>query len=163
MSDDLDDFLRQAAERRAKRQEQKSGRPAPTSPSQPKPAATSKQPPNEKRRPAVAEVVTERPNVGRLQPGLSDRHVESNLEQSDERMEARLKQVFRSDLDSRRASTGGADVKQLTKEDISSDAPMATEQIRASVSSRDLKQQLREPQTLRLAIIAHEILRRPYE
>lgn len=187
MSDNLDDFLRQAAERRAKRQQQKSSRPVqenpnasagnprpsappsrnvppPTRPAQP-PASQPRQSfpsPNTKPKTqvvvadAVAEAVADgRSNVGNLQPSLASRHVESNLEYADERMEDHLKQAFNSEI---RSAQGVRTLRQ------SEPAPGSTG-IRPDqnlITSGDLKSQLRNPQTLRLAILAQEILKRPY-
>ncbi|MCU0707520.1 MAG: hypothetical protein MUF23_04455 [Pirellula sp.] len=189
MSDDLDDFLRQAAERRAKRQQQKGGKPpqpasspkppAPTPPPPLSPPLRQQQPqqplsqqpqprqqqpkPKERRPPTIAETVTDvRPTVGRLEPSLANRHVESDLEYADERMEEHLLEAFGSDLQPDRFPSKRKGGTAESRENVSATAPVGAKQLEAMVSVGDLKRQLRDPQTLRLAIIAHEILRRPY-
>jgi hypothetical protein len=177
MTDDLDDFLRQAAERRAKRQQQKGGKP-PQPASPPKPPAPAPPPPlspplrqpqaqqpkpKERRPPTIAETVTDvRPTVGRLEPSLANRHVASDLEYADERMEEHLLEAFRSDLQPDRFPSKRKGGTAESRENVSATAPVGAKQLEAMVSVGDLKKQLRDPQTLRLAIIAHEILRRPY-
>jgi hypothetical protein len=181
MSDNLDDFLRQAAERRAKRQQQKNsgagqessnaptGRPVPP----PTPPARPAQPPtsrprqsspstNTKPKPqvvvadAVPQVVADtRSNVGNLQASLASRHVESNLEYADERMESHLKQSFNNDI----RSAQGVRTLQQSEPAAGSTGKRPDQDL---ITSGDLKSQLRNPQTLRLAILAQEILKRPY-
>ena len=199
MSDNLDDFLRQAAERRAKRQQQKSGgnsqsnsgsSNAPTGNSGPiqrntstpqtpasrplpsqKPASQSPSPQSSSRTrqsvpspnartnqgPVAADVVSgSRPPVGNLRTTLEQRHVESNLEYADERLEAHLQEAFDSDL----RKSGKSNLRPS-----SAPAPTAASitPTQRSLTSGDLKDQLRNPQTLRLAILAQEILKRPYQ
>ena len=184
MSDELDDFLRQAAERRQKRQQQKGARPASPSPPPPAPAAPSPasvppqirrpvppppSPPTSapvapKRRKSLSEEASEvRPSVGSLDPALAKRHVESELAFADERMEQHLEKAFQSDL----MPSQGRNAKQKMRgdpyEQMSAAAPIGAEQAKAMVSASELAQQLRDPKTLRLAIIAFEVMRRPYQ
>ncbi len=200
MSDNLDDFLRQAAERRAKRQQQKSANSgqgsagqgsagqgasgpiqrntsapqAPTPrqvPSQKPttPSTSSQSTPSRPRQsvpspnartnkgPVVADVVKEtRAPVGNLRTTLEQRHVESDLEYADERMEGHLEEAFSSDLQ----RSGKSNLRPS-----SAPAPTAASitPTQRSLTSGDLKDQLRNPQTLRLAILAQEILKRPYQ
>jgi len=168
MSDDLDDFLRQAAERRQKRQQQKSGKPAapPPQPSQPsKPAPQNRNPPKPAPlKPSLPEAPRElRPSGTNFDTIIAQTHVESDLSFADERMEEHLKEVFRSDMapegkrSNRKASRGDE------KDDMSAYAPIGAIQARAMVTSGELIHQLRDPKTLRLAVIAFEVLRRPYQ
>lgn len=196
MSDNLDDFLRQAAERRAKRQQQKSGSsgqgssggqsasgpiqrntstpqtPTPQQVPSQKPttqSTSSQSPPSRPRQsvpspnartnkgPVIADVVKEtRSTVGNLRTTLEQRHVESDLEYADERMEGHLEEAFSSDLQ----RSGKSNLRPS-----SAPAPTAASitPTQRSPTSGDLKDQLRNPQTLRLAILAQEILKRPYQ
>ncbi len=191
MSDNLDDFLRQAAERRAKRQQQKSGSSgqtgssnapsgssgpiqrnasppplaAPPTTVRPAPTAGQVRPrhsvpsPNARtnKGPVIADVVKEtRSTVGNLRTTLEQRHVESDLEYADERMEGHLEEAFSSDLQ----RSGKSNLRPS-----SAPAPTAASitPTQRSLTSGDLKDQLRNPQTLRLAILAQEILKRPYQ
>lgn len=189
MSDDLDDFLRQAAERRAKRQQQKGGSSAPNAPTpsrpapQPRPAPQSRpasppplstpqsressqsrrpQPPLRPAPPVVEVVEDVRPTVGRLEPTIASRHVTSELEQADEHLQEHLQSAFDHEIGSVGKNKKGGKAKSSVQ--VSDASPTVSKDARtASVSSMDLRDQLRDPQTLRLAIIAHEILRRPYQ
>ncbi len=179
MSEDLDDFLRQAAERRQKRQQQQQNRsspaPAPQVPPKP-PRSAAPRPqapvspyatptPQRNTRPKMAEVVSDEPTVvgHHLAGGLANRTVASDLSQSDERMEEHLKQVFGSNANDVRAAKNRRSGSKHAVDDMSAYAPIGAVQSSAMVTSMDLKQQLRDPQTLRLAVIAFEILRRPYQ
>lgn len=182
MSDELDDFLRQAAQRRQQRQQEKNKRAAPTAPtpntpqqrppnhssqtsSQPSPRPTQRS----ERPPVVATAVPPEPRnpISDFQATIDNRHVESDLSFADERMAEHVKQALGSDLSERSPLSGKkpnkkSNARPLEPEKMSASAPTGSIQSSAMVSSLDLKQQLRDPQTLRLAIIAHEILRRPY-
>lgn len=189
MSDELDDFLRQAAQRRQQRQQEKNKRatsttPAPNTPQQRSPYPTPQAAPlpssrpdqpaprtsqRSERPPVVAVTVTPetRHPISDFQASIDNRHVESDLSFADERMAEHVKQALGSDLSQRSPLSGKKTNKQsgprnLEPEKMSASAPTGSIQSTAMVSSLDLKQQLRDPQTLRLAIIAHEILRRPY-
>ncbi len=170
MSDDLNEFLRQAALRRQQRQQQKGGgkaapqqAPAPQPPrAQPVrtivPKAISVDIP-------VAELIEERPSstVGRLEPSIQTRTVDSNLSYADERMNQRVEDKFKHEISHfKRAVSSGA-TKPIELSAMSDAAAVVTPQKMARVSSNDLKDQLKNPQTLRLAIIAHEIMKRPYQ
>jgi hypothetical protein len=189
MSDELDDFLRQAAQRRQQRQQEKNKRaapsaPAPNTPQQrspyttPQPSSRPAQPaprPTQRseRPPVVAETVAPeiRNPISDFQATIDNRHVESDLSFADERMAEHVMQALGSDLSQRSSLSGNSGKKThkksnprtLEPEKMSASAPTGAIQSSAMVSSLDLKQQLRDPQTLRLAIIAHEILRRPYQ
>jgi hypothetical protein len=160
MSDNVDDFLRQAAQRRAQRQQQKNAPPPPptrtppTSSDRPRQSFPS---PNsaKKQEPVVAELVPEvRSTVGNLKPSLLARHVESDLAYADERMDSHLKEAFSSNFQSGGRST-------LRPSEAMPSPPSATPKP-PTITSVDLKEQLRNPQTLRLAILAQQILNRPY-
>lgn len=113
---------------------------------------------------------TPTPSVRTLEPTIANRHVQSDLSYADEKMEGHLKEVFRSDgafkplSDSSGKSTDFSASNNYSPADnkASSESPTGAPASKAMVSSGDLIFQLRNPQTLRLAIIAHEVLRRPY-
>jgi hypothetical protein len=200
MSDNLDDFLRQAAERRAKRQQEKntSGNPrnaprttsslpsasppatppppASSPPASSPPASSTRQAPRPRqvfnspnapaptppapapsRPPAIADTASDSGTVfGSFEPSLSRRHVESDLEYADERMESHLNEAFSNTI---RSKDGVRTLRQ------SEPAPGTTggQASKQLINAGDLKQQLRNPQTLRLAILAQEVLKRPYQ
>jgi len=186
MSDELDDFLRQAAMRRQQRQQEKAKKentipapkptPSPMRPAPSKPAASPALPNSAARPPApfqrpsvpVAEVVELRPTLSDFESTIANRHVESDLSQADERMAEHVKEALGAELSSPRPQwTDSRKNKQSSGSDssekFSATAPEGAVQSQAKVSSKDIKSQLRDPQTLRMAIIAHEILRRPYQ
>ena len=195
MIDNLDDFLRQAAERRAKRQQEKntSGNPrnAPsTTPSPPR--ASQQQAPQQQAPPQTASSTRQAPRprqvfnspnapapatsvpgpstppviadtasgsgtvFGSFEPSLSRRHVESDLEYADERMESHLNEAFSNTI---RSKDGVRTLRQSEAAPGTTGGPASKQLINAG----DLKQQLRNPQTLRLAILAQEVLKRPYQ
>jgi hypothetical protein len=90
-----------------------------------------------------------------LEPSLSDRHVESNLQYADERMETHLKEAFTSEI----RSPEGIRMLRQSEPAPGSTGPRPEQNL---ITSGDLKVQLRNPQTLRLAILAQEVLKRPY-
>jgi hypothetical protein len=182
MSDELDDFLRQAAMRRQQRQQEKAKKentiPAPKpTPSPLRPAPTKAALPNSAARPPaplqrpsvpVAEVVELRPTLSDFESTIANRHVQSDLSQADERMAEHVKSAMGSDLASPRPQWNDSRKNKQSSgrdsnEKFSATAPEGAIQSQAKVSSQDIKSQLRDPQTMRMAIIAHEILRRPYQ
>ena len=187
MSDELDDFLRQAAQRRQQRQQQRQqqrsqgdkGTPAmpiePTPASPQRSASQSSTPSLSKATPyssdANSRTGTPAPRVRTLEPSIANRHVQSDLSQSDERMDAHLKEAFRSegsfkplsDTTGQSNDFSASSNYYLADNKASSESPTGAPASKAMVSSGDLIYQLRHPQTLRLAIIAHEVLRRPYQ
>lgn len=186
MSDELDDFLRQAAMRRQQRQQEKARKenaipaPKPTpSPMRPAPSRPAHAPalPNSAARPPapmprpnvpVAEVVELRPTLSDFESTITNRHVESDLSLADERMAEHVKAALGSDLASPRPQWSDSRKNKPSSgkdsgEKFSATAPEGAIQSQAKVSSQDIKSQLRDPQTMRMAIIAHEILRRPYQ
>lgn len=183
MSDELDDFLRQAAQRRQQRQQQRAqvGKATPANPSE-QPTARNQRSASQPSSPlprnanpatsdANARIGTPPPSVRTLEPTISNRHVQSDLSYADERMEGHLKEVFRSEgsfkslSDSCGQSNDFSASSNYSPADnkASSESPTGAPASKAMVSSGDLIFQLRHPQTLRLAIIAHEVLRRPYQ
>ncbi len=181
MSDELDDFLRQAAQRRQQRQQQRAqgGKAAPANPAEqpqtrsqrsaPPPVTPSLSSANPSTPDANARTGTPIPKVRTLEPTLANRHVESDLSYADERMEGHIKEVFRSEGSFKPLSDSSGRSSDFRPPAISpadnkasSESPTGAPASKAMVSSGDLIFQLRHPQTLRLAIIAHEVLRRPY-
>jgi len=183
MSDELDEFLRQAAQRRQQRQQQRSqggkGTPAiPIEPTTASPQRSASQPSTPSLSNATpyssdgnARSGTPTPRVRTLEPSIANRHVQSDLSQSDERMDAHLKEAFRSEGSFKPLSDTTGQSNDFSASSnyypadnkASSESPTGAPASKAMVSSGDLIYQLRHPQTLRLAIIAHEVLRRPYQ
>jgi hypothetical protein len=185
MSDELDDFLRQAAQRRQQRQQEKtkksggsskpsnsaaSSRPvAPTQKSQPtldRPGPVQR-PTLRNERPSVpvAEVVPNRTSISDFQSTIANRQLQSQMSLGDERKLESGYEAFRPSQSQRSDSqkSGNKSSAKLKPEKASTIAPKGAAQSQAMVSSEDIMQQLRDPQTLRMAIIAQEIFRRPYQ
>jgi hypothetical protein len=53
--------------------------------------------------------------------------------------------------------------KKNSSENKSDERPTVSQSATSLVGSSELVKQLRDPKTLRMAILAHEILRRPYQ
>jgi hypothetical protein len=157
MADDLDDFLKQAALRRQQRQQQK------------RPVAKPAQPPiNEppRLRPEVPRLQPElptaqavdystpfQPTVGNLSTNLPSGNLGRGIRQADELSPIRTAN-----------SVTAAGKKRDTSSSLSETPAAAAEpQQSAKVSSVSMIKQLRDPQTLRMAIIAHEIMKRPWQ
>jgi hypothetical protein len=170
MADDLDDFLKQAALRRQQRQQQK------------RPVAKPAQPPiNEppRLRPEVPRLQPElptaqavdystpfQPTVGNLSTNLPSGNLSRGIRQADERMESHVKQAFQHELSQIRTTnsvTAAGKKRDQTSNLLETPAAAAEPQQSAKVSSVSMIKQLRDPQTLRMAIIAHEIMKRPWQ
>jgi hypothetical protein len=170
MADDLDDFLKQAALRRQQRQQQK------------RPVAKPAQPPiNEppRLRPEVPRLQPElptaqavdystpfQPTVGNLSTNLPSGNLGRGILQADERMESHVKQVFQRELSQIRTTnsvTAAGKKRDQPSNLLETPAAAAEPQPSAKVSSVSMIKQLRDPQTLRMAIIAHEIMKRPWQ
>ena len=174
MADDLDDFLKQAALRRQQRQQAKGGKPASAPPPQ-----LQQQPP---RQPAKARIEPDIPNlktsipssetdsystpykptIGNLSAGLPSSSLPSSLEQGGDRVNTTIKPSFQNEISKIRvaeASKGNNSTRVLKE----TPATIVEPQQSSMVSSASMIHQLRDPQTMRMAIIAHEILKRPWQ
>lgn len=169
MADDLDDFLKQAALRRQQRQQKKSGNTPKSTPQ----AKRSAEPPRlEPEKPRL------QPNLpaslpdsfsspyqatsGNLSRGLPSTNAPSSLEQGGDRVGSSLKPSFQNEISKLRPSEpnrNSSAPNMLTE----TPATLAEPQKTAMVSSASMIHQLRDPQTMRMAIIAHEILKRPWQ
>jgi hypothetical protein len=199
MADELDEFLKQAAQRRMRRQ-QESKRPgasdsssAPTSRSAPAgnpsqqpqrpsgPAGNSTKPKSEVRlAPPQAQPYSQtRGNVfdedaalaqRQIESSLANRHVSTPIDSalegidgyvsSNMRDASTLGDIQNRDREKKRVASTK---KKSTSTSTSSEQPMVHSRPNDNLGSSDLIHQLRNPQTLRMAILAHEILRRPYQ
>lgn len=199
MADELDEFLKQAAQRRMRRQ-QESKRPgasdsssAPTSRSAPAgnpsqqpqrpsgPAGNSTKPKSEVRlAPPQAQPYSQtRGNVfdedaalaqRQIESSLANRHVSTPIELADEGIDGYVRSNMRDastlgDIQNRdrEKKRVASTKKKSTSTSTSSEQPMVHSRPNDNLGSSDLIHQLRNPQTLRMAILAHEILRRPYQ
>jgi len=174
MADDLDDFLKQAALRRQQRQQK---RPV----AKPAPPPIINEPP--RRRPEIPRLEPESPGaqavdysspyqatVGNLSTNLPSALPSANssrgIRQSDERMESHVRQVFQHELSQIRTTnsvTAAGKKRDQPSSLLETPATAAEPQPTAKVSSVSMIKQLRDPQTLRMAIIAHEIMKRPWQ
>jgi len=174
MVDDLDDFLKQAALRRQQRQQQKGKRP-PTSQQSPAQPKRRPEPPRLTPEMPTADVVEYTkpytPTIGNLSPSLSSTSLPSSIgsnsvDQANAKMDLELKLSFQKDSGSMQSSTIGSSRKKINGETPllrETPAVAAEQQPTAKVSAASMVQQLRDPQTLRMAIIAHEIMKRPWQ
>ena len=169
MADDLDDFLKQAAQRRQQRQQQKGNRPPAV---QPIPEQTRSAPPRlQQQDPMPSAPVPQyskpyEPTVGNLSSSLPSASRGNDVDQADERMQAHVQQVFQHEISSlRQSEPKPSSKKKQKKEQRLQETPATPAEVQptAKVSSASLVAQLRDPQSLRMAIIAHEIMKRPWQ
>lgn len=184
MADDLEEFLRKAAERRAARQRAKSSAPEPK-----KPLASERI-----EAPIILEPLDEVPSIssqrdlGRLKPHVPPpQHLAQNIDQADERMDAHLRQAFdhpvsrleqkskkkKKQAESpKRVTNAAAATPTIASSDLSGqstaydyEATRSIPQANRSMigSTSDLVTILRNPQSLKLAFIASEIFKRKFE
>ncbi len=170
MADDLDDFLKQAALRRQQRQQQRTN--APTAPTNAPPPRSA--PPTPRLQPQetlpAAQVVDYskpyEPTVGNLSSSLPSASRTGSIGQADERMQSHLRDVFQHEIGNVHPSeTKPTAKKKIKKEQRLQETPATPAEVQptAKVSSASLVAQLRDPQSLRMAIIAHEIMKRPWQ
>ncbi len=171
MADDLDDFLKQAALRRQQRQQQRTNSPSAQTNAPPPTRATPPTPRLQPQEPVPAAQVVEyskpyEPTVGNLSSSLPSASIPGSVGQADERMQTHLKDVFKHEIGNIRTSeTKPTSKKKNKKEQRLQETPAAPAEVQpsAKVSSAFLVAQLRDPQSLRMAIIAHEIMKRPWQ
>ncbi|MCE2785683.1 MAG: hypothetical protein LW699_12470 [Pirellula sp.] len=199
MADELDEFLKQAAQRRMRRQQESKRSEASNSPSgpisrsapagnpsqQPKgpngPAPRPTQPKSELRlAPPQAQPYSQtRGNVfdedaalaeRQIESSLANRHVSTPIDLADEGIDGYVRSNMRDastlgDIQNRdrEKKRVASTKKKSTSTSTSSEQPMVHSRPNDNLGSSDLIHQLRNPQTLRMAILAHEILRRPYQ
>jgi hypothetical protein len=171
MADELDDFLKQAAMRRQQRQQQRqqtSNRPAaPSAPPTIAPVIRN-EPPRLKPEPLRndnvpnAQVVDYTapyiPTVGSLSTSLPSASRPEYELGTLSNAESKPKQKQKQKKPAERERE-----KEKTSSLAETPATAAEPQPTAKVSAASLVQQLRDPQTLRMAIIAHEIMKRPWQ
>ena len=166
----MDDFLKQAALRRQQRQQQKRPATQPAKqPTQPPPRIRPEVPRLQPELP-TAQVVDYstpyQPTVGNLSTNLPSGNLSRGIRQADERRESHEKQVFQHELSQIRTTNAGTAASKKRDQPSSlleTPATAAEPQPSAKVSSVSMIKQLRDPQTLRMAIIAHEIMKRPWQ
>jgi hypothetical protein len=199
MADELDEFLKQAAQRRMRRQQEGKRSEASNSPSaptsrsapagnpsqQPKgpnsPAPRPNQPKSELRlAPPQAQPYSQtRGNVfdedaalaeRQIESSLANRHVSTPIDLADEGIDGYVRSNMRDastlgDIQNRdrEKKRVASTKKKPTSTSTSSEQPEVHSRPNDNLGSSDLIHQLRNPQTLRMAILAHEILRRPYQ
>jgi hypothetical protein len=165
MADELDDFLKQAALRRQQRQQQKGNRPPVNQPAPPPPPSSPIRSEAPRLRPEsrpmqenipVAEVVEYSqpyiPTIGNLSTSLPSASLDSEF-----------KSAVVPTMDDRPKGKQKKNTQAKTNTLKETPATAAEPQPTAKVSAASLVTQLRDPQTLRMAIIAHEIMKRPWQ
>jgi len=199
MADELDEFLKQAAQRRMRRQQEGKRSEASNSPSaptsrsapagnpsqQPKgpngPAPRPTQPKSQVRlAPPQAQPYSQtRGNVfdedaalaeRQIESSLANRHVSTPIDSAHEGIDGYVSSNMRDastlgDIQNRdrEKKRVASTKKKPTSTSTSSEQPAVHSRPNDNLGSSDLIHQLRNPQTLRMAILAHEILRRPYQ
>ena len=87
--------------------------------------------------------------------------------QTDQRLQAQVQQALQQEISSIRQSENKPKKKQKKEQQLQqlqeTPATAAEPKPTAKVSSVSLAAQLRDPQSLRMAIIAHEIMKRPWQ
>jgi hypothetical protein len=153
MAGDIEEFLRRAAQRRAQRPSQ---RPAPQPDIEILDADIIDETPPPRapvlRGESVAEHVSEHMQDHVFDEPLS--HLGEDVDHSDDRMEAHLHEYFEHDLGQLGAKTSVA--AESTLDDDSPKSPAAP-----PASPSDVLQMLRDPASIRQAIILREVLTRP--
>jgi len=168
MVDDLDDFLKQAAQRRQQRQQQRSNRPPVVQP-EPQPVRQPPTPRLQQQDPLPEAPVVDyskpyEPTVGNLSTSLPSANRKNDLGQTDQRLQAQAQQAMSHEISSIRQSENKPKKKPKKVQELQETPAAAVEvQPTAKVSSASLAAQLRDPQSLRMAIIAHEIMKRPWQ
>lgn len=176
MADELDEFLRQAAQRRMQRQQEKQAKQNP--PLAPGPQAPPRQqrpnPPKSKpapsrdlsgARPTVFEDTTSVEDRS-LEPSIAQRHVTTDIDLADEGIDSYVRSTMgdATQLGSLQNRSKGKKTTNKSKStQQSEERPSVQQRPNDVVGSSELVRQLRDPKTLRMAILAHEILRRPYQ
>ena len=199
MADELDEFLKQAAQRRMRRQQESkrseasnsasapnsrsaaAGNPSqqPKGPNRPAPRPT--QPKSEVRLapPQAQPYSRTRGNVfdedaalaeRQIESSLANRHVSTPIDSAHEGIDGYVSSNMRDastlgDIQNRdrEKKRVASTKKKPTSTSTSSEQPAVHSRPNDNLGSSDLIHQLRNPQTLRMAILAHEILRRPYQ
>lgn len=176
MARDIEEFLRKAAERRKQQQQQKQRGPAPServreiieqdievvqpvevvkpAPRKRKPVRKQlqqklqPQPPRDMRNESVADHV--RSHIDSTSIASHAEHLGERIQDADDRIAARLQRKFDQDVSKLDdlPTVQDDDVATVTKAEVSGVA-------------KDLVQMLRDPRTIRQAIMVSEILRRP--
>ena len=167
MADDLDDFLKQAALRRQQRQQQKRTQLPPVAQPTPEQSRPRPEPPRLQPQVPTAEVIEYatpyKPSLGNLSPTLPSGNLGRGVERAEERIESHLKHAFPPELGKIRSTNPTPPKKKDQPTSLlETPATAAEPQPTAKVSAVTMIKQLRDPQTLRMAIIAHEIMKRPW-
>jgi hypothetical protein len=177
MADDLDDFLKQAAQRRKQRQQNKAERP-PIEPVPPPGLSPATSVPTLSR----SDDAYSRPNApqsaNRLEPMVDlSQPIETAQVVEENRLPSQVREQSSKPKKPKKGSQKPSPSSQSTFAQsslaASSLAPSESTTANAAVvstannsqmiSSGNIAEQLRNPQTLRTAIIVHEILKRPWQ
>jgi len=176
MADELDEFLRQAAQRRMQRQQEKQAKQNPPNASVPQAPPRQQRPNPPKSKPAPSRDLSgARPTVFEdttsvedrsLEPSIAQRHVTTEIDLADEGIDSYVRSTMgdATQLGSLQNRSKGKTTTNKSKPTQQSDErPSVQQRPNDVVGSSELVRQLRDPKTLRMAILAHEILRRPYQ
>lgn len=172
MADDLEDFLRQAAERRKQRQKQKENRtPVVAEPLSPPPAS---EPQTQSRRPISSfesQPLSQQQTVAQSQnrqsePIVMAEAVEPSRLRSQFDQPAKLAKVQKkpkSQQQSRSLQPPSNQPRVLENTSAIPTRETGPELPTKILNSSNIIQNIRDPQSLRTAIIVHEILKRPWQ
>jgi hypothetical protein len=101
-----------------------------------------------------------------LEPSIAQRHVTTEIDLADEGIDSYVRSTMgdATQLGSLQNRSKGKKTTNKSKPTQQSDErPSVQQRPNDVVGSSELVRQLRDPKTLRMAILAHEILRRPYQ
>lgn len=179
MADDLDDFLKQAAQRRKQRQQSKAERPpidsAPPPVLSPAPSAipTLSRSDDAYSRPNAPQSANRLEPVIDLSQAIETAQVVEDNRLPSQRTQPQTNKPKKQKKSPPKSSSTGQSSFNSSSLAPSSLAPSESTTANAAVvstssnpqliSSGNIAEQLRNPQTLRTAIIVHEILKRPWQ
>ena len=167
MADDLDDFLRQAAERRKQRQKQKENRgPVAAEPLAP---ATISEPETQSRKPIStfeSQPLSQQQTVAQSQQRQSEHIVVAEAVETS-RLRSQFDQPAKPTKQQKKQKSQqqpqGNQPRVLANTSAVPPRETGPELPTKILNSSNIIQNIRDPQSLRTAIIVHEILKRPWQ
>lgn len=167
MSDDLDDFLRQAAERRKQRQRQKEARGplAESTPAPPPPSA----PASQARKPIStfeSQPLSQQQTVAESRQRQSEHVVVAEVVEASRlksQFDAPAKPLKQPKRQKQQPQTVKPQTTTLANTSVATQASSSSAPTNVPLNSSNIIQSIRDPQSLRTAIIVHEILKRPWQ
>ncbi|XZE21489.1 hypothetical protein SH449x_001392 [Pirellulaceae bacterium SH449] len=167
MSDDLDDFLRQAAERRKQRQRQKETRgsladSAPAPPPASAPAPQSRKPIST----FESQPLSQQQTVAESRQKQSEHVVVAEVVEPSRlksQFDAPAKPIKQPKRQKQQPQSIKPQTSSLASTSAAPQASSSSAPINAPLNSSNILLSIRDPQSLKTAIIVHEILKRPWQ